>query len=141
MPLVPGFFRAYADPEFASKNKRATVLREVLDLNKKIVQFEENLTEAEALLNDPELGEIAREDTESLKNELKVAQEKLEELLIPRDPSDDKPAIIEIRAGAGGDEASLFAGELYRMYLKYAESHGLKAELISENLNDTGGTK
>ena len=132
---------AYADPEFASKNKRANVLREILDLNKKIVQFETNLTEAEALINDPELGEIARDDAESIKNELKVSREKLEELLIPRDPADDKPAIVEIRAGAGGDEASLFAGELHRMYQKYAESHGLKFELISENLNDTGGTK
>lgn len=132
---------AYADPEFASKNKRANVLREILDLNKKIVQFETNLTEAEALINDPELGEIAKDDAESIKKELKVSQEKLEELLIPRDPADDKPAIIEIRAGAGGDEASLFAGELHRMYQKYAEAHGLKFELVSENLNDTGGTK
>ena len=132
---------AYADPEFASKNKRANVLREILDLNKKIVQFETNLTEAEALINDPELGEIARDDAESIKNELKVSREKLEELLIPRDPADDKPAIVEIRAGAGGDEASLFAGELHRMYQKYAEAHGLKFELVSENLNDTGGTK
>ena len=132
---------AYADAEFASKSKRATVLREILDLNKKIIQFEENLTEAEALLNDPELGEIAKEDSDKLKNELKVAHEKLEELLIPRDPADDKPAIVEIRAGSGGDEASLFAGELYRMYLKYAEAHGLKFEPISENLNEAGGTK
>lgn len=132
---------AYADAEFASKSKRATVLREILDLNKKIAQFEENLTEAEALLNDPELGEIAKDDAENLKNELKVAREKMEELLIPRDPADDKPAIVEIRAGAGGDEASLFAGELYRMYLKYAEAHGLKFEPISENLNEAGGTK
>ncbi len=132
---------AYADADFASKSKRATVLREILDLNKKIAQFEENLTEAEALLNDPELGEIAKDDAENLKNELKVAREKMEELLIPRDPADDKPAIVEIRAGAGGDEASLFAGELYRMYHKYAEAHGLKFEPISENLNEAGGTK
>ena len=132
---------AYADPEFASKNKRAGVLREILELNKKIEQYEANLKEAEALVNDPELGEMAREDVETLKNEIRDAREKLEELLIPRDPSDDKPAIVEIRAGAGGDEASLFAGELYRMYLKYAEAHGLKSELISENLNDSGGTK
>ena len=132
---------AYADPEFAAKSKRANVLREILELNKKIVQFEANLEEAEALVNDPELGEIAREDVATIKNELEGAREKLEELLIPRDPADDKPAIMEIRAGAGGDEASLFAGELYRMYLKYAEAHGLRSELISENMNDTGGTK
>lgn len=132
---------AYADPEFAAKSRRARVLEEILELNKKIEQLKTNLKEAEALVNDPELGEMAREDVENIKNELKAAEERLEELLIPRDPADDKPAIVEIRAGAGGDEASLFARELYRMYLKYAEAHGLKAELISENSNDSGGTK
>ena len=132
---------AYADPEFATKSKRANVLREILDLNKNIEQMRNNLEEANSLLNDPELGEIAKEDSEKLKNELKVAEEKMEELLIPRDPEDDKPAIFEIRAGAGGDEASLFAAELYRLYMKYAERHGLKFELISENQNEAGGMK
>lgn len=60
---------------------------------------------------------------------------------MPRDPADDKPAIMEIRAGAGGDEASLFAGELYRMYVRYGETHGLKTELISQNENEAGGMK
>ena len=132
---------AYADAEFAAKSKRAGVLREILELNKKVEQLEGNLKEAEMLVNDPELGEIAREDVQNLKSEIEVSRAQLEELLIPRDPADDKPAIIEIRAGAGGDEASLFAAELYRMYLKYAEAHGLKAELISENLNEAGGAK
>lgn len=132
---------AYADPDFAAKSKRANSLREILELHNKIEQSRKNLTEAEELVNDPELGEMAREDTASLKQQIKADEAKLEELLIPRDPADDKPAIVEIRAGAGGDEASLFAGELHRMYLKYAESHGLKPELISENLNDSGGTK
>lgn len=132
---------AYADSEFAAKSKRANILREILDLNKNIEQMRNNLEEANSLLNDPELGEIAKEDSEKLKNELKVAEEKLEELLIPRDPEDDKPAIFEIRAGAGGDEASLFAAELYRLYMKYAERHGLKFELISENQNEAGGMK
>ena len=132
---------AYADSEFASKSKRATLIREILDLNKKIERLKANLEEANSLLNDPELGEIAKEDSEKLKNELKVAEEKMEELLIPRDPEDDKPAIFEIRAGAGGDEASLFAAELYRLYMKYAERHGLKFELISENQNEAGGMK
>lgn len=132
---------AYADAEFASKSKRATLLREILDLNKSIEQMKSNLEEANSLLNDPELGEMAKEDSEKLKNEIKDAEEKLEELLIPRDPEDDKPAIFEIRAGAGGDEASLFASELYRMYMKYGERHGLRFELISENQNEAGGMK
>lgn len=132
---------AYADAEFASKSRRANTLREILDLDKKIAQLKSNLDEANSLLNDPELGEMAQEDAENLKRTIEEDEARLEELLIPRNPEDDKPAIIEIRAGAGGDEASLFAGELYRMYLRYAERHGLKSELISENLNEAGGTK
>ena len=82
------------------------------------------------------------------KNDIEVAKDKiaenvatLEEMLIPHDPNDDKPVIMEIRAGAGGDEASLFASELYRMYLRYAETHNLKAELVSQNENEAGGMK
>ncbi|MBR3052087.1 peptide chain release factor 1 [Candidatus Saccharibacteria bacterium] len=132
---------AYASPEFAAKGKRATILREIIELNDKVEQLEMNLKEAEGLVNDPELGEMAREDVENTKRELEAARARLEELLIPRDPEDDKPAIVEIRAGAGGDEASLFAGELFRLYMKYAERHGLKFELISENQNEAGGMK
>ena len=132
---------AYASPEFAAKSKRAVVLREILEFNKKIEQLKRNLAEAEELVNDPELGEMAKADVEQIRAELKGSQERLEELLIPRNPEDDKPAIMEIRAGAGGDEASLFAGELERLYMKYAERHGLKFELISENQNEAGGMK
>lgn len=132
---------AYADAEFATKSKRAMTLREIVELSQKIEQLKSNLKEAEELVNDAELGEMAREDAEKLKVEITSAEERLEELLIPRDPEDDKPAIVEIRAGAGGDEASLFAGELERMYIKYAERHGLRFELISENQNEAGGMK
>lgn len=132
---------AYASPEFAAKSKRAVVVREILELDKKIEQDKAKLAEAEELVNDPELGEMAKEDVATLGEEIKSSEERLEELLIPRDPEDDKPAIMEIRAGAGGDEASLFAGELYRLYMKYAERHGLRFELISENQNEAGGMK
>ncbi|MBQ3348070.1 peptide chain release factor 1 [Candidatus Saccharibacteria bacterium] len=132
---------AYSAPDFAAKSKRAALIREILDLNDKIIVSEQNLEEAEALASDPELGEIAKDDIAHLKQEIPVLKAKLEELLIPRDPEDDKPAIFEIRAGAGGDEASLFAGELYRMYQKYAENHDLKLELMSENQNEAGGMK
>lgn len=132
---------AYNKPDFATKSKRASTLREIIELISEIKQDQTNLKEAEDLVNDPELGDVAREDIKNLKVKLSINQEKLEELLIPRNPEDDKPAIIEIRAGAGGDEASLFAGELYRMYLKYAEAHGLKSELISKNENEAGGMK
>lgn len=132
---------AYSNPDFAAKAKRASTLREIVELATKITTEESNLEEAESLTGDPDLGEIAREDVARLKAEIPELKAKLEELLIPRDPADDKPAIFEIRAGAGGDEASLFAGELYRMYQKYAESHGLKSELMSQNENEAGGMK
>lgn len=132
---------AYSQPDFAEKAKRANLLREIVELAEKIEKNKKSLQEAEDLSSDPELGEMAREDVARLRQEIPEEEARLEELLIPRDPDDDKPAIFEIRAGAGGDEASLFAGELYRMYLKYAESHGLKPELISENQNEAGGMK
>lgn len=132
---------SYSDSSFAAKAKRASLLREIFELNNKIIADEQNLKEAELLASDPELGEIAKDDIERLKVEIPELKVKLEELLIPRDPEDDKPAIFEIRAGAGGDEASLFAGELYRMYQKYAEAHKLKLELMSENQNEAGGMK
>ncbi|MBR3169156.1 peptide chain release factor 1 [Candidatus Saccharibacteria bacterium] len=132
---------AYAHPDFAAKAKRANLLKEIIDLDMKIQKDTDNLNDAKSLLNDPELGEIAKEDIENLEKSLQISKARLEELLIPKDPTDDKPAIIEIRAGAGGDEASLFAGELYRMYQHYAENHGLKVELISKNENEAGGMK
>lgn len=132
---------AYTDPDFANKSRRAEKLRKILALHKKFIHFSTSLTEAEALCNDPELGELAKEDVAHLTSKITQIKGTLNELLTPHDPNDDKPAILEIRAGAGGNEASLFAGELYRMYLKYAENHHLKPELISENTNEAGGVK
>ena len=125
---------AYADPNFAAKNRRLQELDELISLGKKRAQLQSDIKEAES---DSELA-IMKPDLEA---ELEQTEAKLAEMLIPRDPNDDKPAIIEIRAGAGGDEASLFAGDLYRMYLRYAETHGLKVELQSESINDAGGYK
>lgn len=132
---------AFSDPDFANKGRRAAEIREILDLAQNIETKKNNLAEAHELANDPELGELAQADIERLTAEITEDEAKLDEMLLPRDPEDDKPAILEIRAGAGGDEASLFAGELYRMYLRYGESHGLKAELMSENENEAGGIK
>jgi peptide chain release factor 1 len=132
---------AFSDPDFANKGRRAAELREIIGLHDGIETKKNNLAEAHELANDPELGELAQADIERLTTEIAEDEARLEELLLPRDPEDDKPAILEIRAGAGGDEASLFAGELYRMYLKYAENHGLKTELISQNENEAGGMK
>lgn len=132
---------AFSSPDFANKGRRAAEVREIIELHEGILTKQKNLAEAHELVNDAELGELAALDIERLNQEIADDSAKLEELLLPRDPDDDKPAIIEIRAGAGGDEASLFAGELYRMYLKYGEKNGLRAELISQNENEAGGMK
>ena len=132
---------AYAQPDFAARSKRLAEVKELLDAVQALQKSQHNLAEAESLLADPDLGEMARADAEALRAQIAQQQAQLEELLIPRDPNDDKPVIMEIRAGAGGDEASLFAGELCRMYLRYAEKNGLKAELLSKNENEAGGMK
>lgn len=132
---------AYAKPDFATKSRRMSELNEMIELIEGILRLEQNKAEAEALLEDAELAEMARLDIEEAEAGIAEKTTRLEEMLLPRDSADDKPAIVEIRAGAGGDEASLFAGELYRMYLRYAEGHGMKAELISQNENEAGGMK
>lgn len=132
---------AYAAPDFAEKSRRLAEINEILELVAQVGQAKRNLEEATELINDPELGEMAREDVRLLELKVDELNAELEEKLLPHDPADDKPAIMEIRAGAGGDEASLFAGELYRMYVRYAERHGLKIELLSQNENEAGGMK
>ncbi len=132
---------AYASPDFAEKSRRLSEINEILSLVRALEQTEQNLMEAKELVSDPELGELASSDVEVLTQKLESLQAELEEKLLPHDPADDKLAIMEIRAGAGGDEASLFAGELYRMYVHYAERHGLKVELLSQNENEAGGMK
>ncbi len=132
---------AYAAPDFAEKSRRLSEINEILDLAQKIEQARKNLAEATELVEDADLGEMAREDVRVLGLDIDAWTAELEEKLLPHDPADDKPAIMEIRAGAGGDEASLFAGELYRMYVRYAERHGLKVELLSQNENEAGGMK
>ncbi len=132
---------AYADPEFAVKSKRGAELTAILELKNQLDADKKALEEAKELLSDPELGELAKDDVANLTEKIEKEEAELEEKLIPRDPLDDRPAIVEIRAGAGGDEASLFAGELYRMYQRYAERTSLRLELMSENLNEAGGVK
>lgn len=132
---------AYSDANYASKARRLSELEELLATAAEIDRLEKVIAEAKELAGDPELGELAKLDEAEATEKLGAEKAKLEEMLIPRDPDDDKPVIMEIRAGAGGDEASLFAGELFRMYQHYAEKHGLKAELISQNENEAGGMK
>jgi peptide chain release factor 1 len=106
---------------------------------------EQTFSEAKELIDagglDPELAELAQEDYKTGKEDMERLTEELKVLLLPRDPNDDKNVIIEIRAGTGGEEAALFAGELYRMYTMYAEAHGFKTEIMSENSTELGGYK
>lgn len=133
---------AYSDPDFTQKNKRLTELDNILEKAKLRQTLENQLTEAKELAGgNDELAEIAKQEIEEINNRLQKLEDELFSMLAPKDENDEKNVIIEIRAGAGGDEASLFAAELYRMYLRYCESHHLKTELISESDNDTGGYK
>jgi peptide chain release factor 1 len=97
--------------------------------------------ENEALLADAEMREMAKEELAVLRPRLDPAEEQLKVLLIPRDPSDDKDVIVEVRAGAGGDEAGLFAAELLRVYIRYAERRGWKVDLLDSSAGSLGGIK
>lgn len=133
---------AYSDPEFSKKSKRFIELQSLIEKARLRQSLDKQLEEAKTLSqNDDELAELAKLEVAETEKKLEDLEEELFILLTPKDPNDDKNIIMEIRAGAGGDEASLFAAELYRMYLRYCEAHGLKSELISESANDTGGYK
>jgi peptide chain release factor 1 len=133
---------AYSDPEFSKKNKRFTELEAVLERATLRETLESQLEEARELANgSDELAELAKLEVAETEERLAGLEDELFIMLAPKDPNDEKNVIIEIRAGAGGDEASLFAAELYRMYLRYCEAHNLKTELMSESANDTGGYK
>ena len=133
--------KAYLENDFAAKSKRKAEVESILDLKNEITRAEQQIKDDEAIISDPELGEMAKLEIQELTEKIAELTRQLEDKLIPRDPDDYKPVIMEIRAGAGGDEASLFAAELYRMYLRYAEKHGFKVELMNESLNETGGVK
>ena len=109
---------------------------------KKVLQgLEEAMEVIEDKSMDEEFREMAQEELKELKPQKEELEEKLQILLLPKDPNDDKNIIIEIRGGAGGDEAALFAGDLFRMYTKYAESQGWRCEIIDSNVPELGGFK
>lgn len=133
---------AYSDPQFSARNKRFSELEAIIEKATLRDTLEQQLAEAKELASgSDELAELARSEVTDTEEKLASLEDELFIMLAPKDPNDEKNIIIEIRAGAGGDEASLFASELYRMYLRYCETHGLKTELISESANDTGGYK
>jgi peptide chain release factor 1 len=135
-------------PDVATDPNRSTALmRERADLEELVTTYdryrevENSLAEDRQALSDPELAELAREEIPQLEQELGELEEKINYLLLPKDPNDARDTILEIRAGTGGDEASLFAADLFRMYCRYAERQGWKVEIMSTHESASGGLK
>ena len=119
-------------------------LGEIVELHNKIEEIEKQIDGVKTLVQeekDQEMRELAREELKELENKIAVEKEKLKLLLIPKDPLDEKNIIMEIRAGTGGEEAALFASDLYRMYSRFAETKGWKFEIMNSNDTELGGIK
>jgi peptide chain release factor 1 len=121
--------------------KRQAELIPLIELYDRRQRLATDIESSREMLSDSELGDIAREELPSLEQKIEQVNADLRLALVPKDPNDARTAIVEIRAGAGGDEASLFAGELYRMYARFAEVKSWKIELVSESPSDVGGFK
>ena len=142
--------RQLGDPALLSDQKKfQQVAKQHRDLEPTVDKFREyrklkdGIAEAKAMLSDSDAGirEMAQAELDSLEPKLPEVEEQLKVLLLPKDPNDEKNIVIEVRAGTGGDEASLFAGEIFRMYLRFAEQHRWKVEVLSESPSEVGGLK
>lgn len=120
-------------------SKEKTSLEETVNTFKKYKQVIDDIEAAKEMLHDAEMSEFAHEELESLQNEKEELESLLTILLLPKDPNDDKNVIMEIRGAAGGDEGNIFAGDLFRMYSKYAEHMGWKIEVTNEVPGESGG--
>ena len=136
------------DPQVAKDMKRFRELsREhaevgnVLSRYQRFVQRERDAQQARALLDDADMAEMAQQEIEDAQAEMAQLQAELQAELLPKDPDDARNAFLEIRAGTGGDESALFAADLARMYLRFAERQGWRTEVMSENVSDLGGYK
>ena len=143
--------RMLGDPDVTQDTKRFTKLMKeqaelapIVEAYKQYKQAKQDVEDSLAMLeeeNDEEMREMAKEELSDAKKRIEELEHELKILLLPKDPNDDKNVIVEIRAGAGGDEAALFAAEIYRMYVHYADSRRWKTEMISLNENGIGGFK
>ncbi len=142
--------RKLSDPEtmkdmnnYTRLSKELADLKPVVDSFREYREVIEGIAEAEEIIksDDPELKELASEELEELKGRLPELERRLKILLLPKDPRDERNVIVEIRAGTGGDEAALFAADLFRMYAKYAEKKGWKVEVIDSSPTGIGGLK
>lgn len=139
-----------ADPEVVNNQeelqqlaKKHSELEPVMEVFMRYEKAKQSLDEAREMLSgdDEEMKELAKEECETLEQQIPELEHEIQVLLLPKDINDDKSVIIEIRGGAGGDEAALFAADLYRMYVRYAERQGWTVEIISSNETGIGGYK
>lgn len=134
----------FGDQErYRKLTKAHSDLKDIVEAFRKYRIMQESLSENKELMSDsdPELAEMAKEEVKELERNIPEMEAHLTVLLLPKDPMDEKNTILEIRAGTGGDEAALFAGDLFRMYSRYAERIGWKVELLSTSETGTGGLK
>ncbi|WP_281982874.1 peptide chain release factor 1 [Thalassorhabdomicrobium marinisediminis] len=127
--------------EFVRVSREYADLRPVVEVVRAYQALVAEIAEAEAMLSDPEMRELAEMELPDLRERLPEVEQAVKLALIPRDAADSKPALLEIRPGTGGDEAGLFAGDLLRMYQRYAEARGWKFEILEESLSELGGVK
>ncbi|HEX7243200.1 MAG TPA: peptide chain release factor 1 [Longimicrobiaceae bacterium] len=135
-----------ADPKrLRDLSREHSLLSEVVETAAQLRRARQELEDARALMadagDDPELAAMAQAELDTLPARVEELEERLKLLLIPRDPLDDRDAVVEIRAGTGGDEAALFAGDLFRMYQRYADARGWRVELVSLSEGSMGGVK
>lgn len=137
-----------SDPDTISDNKKFrelsmehSDLSEITTTWQDFVQAEADLQTANELLSDPEMKEMALDEIEVARANIETLEERLNVMMLPKDPNDKATAFLEIRAGTGGDEAAIFSGDLFRMYQKYAQSQGWQVEVLSANEGEHGGYK
>ena len=137
-----GAGETYADPALVARlNKEQRELEPVVSAYRAYIRRQQDLADAEALMGDPDMKELAQEEYAGAKADLERLEEEIKILLLPRDPNDDTNVIVEIRAGVGGEEAALFAHSLFRMYSMYADARRWKVEVDSVNETELGGVK
>ena len=137
-----GASETYADPALVARlNKEQRELEPVVTAYRAYMRRKKDLADAEALMSDPDMKELAQEEFQQAREDIQRLEEELKILLLPSDPNDGKNVIVEIRAGVGGEEAALFAANLYRMYTMYAEARGWSAEVTSVSETELGGIK
>jgi len=127
--------------KYLKLSKERAEIDELVKTYQRLCVVEETIEESKEMLNDPEMKDLAKEELDEASKELEQLVSQIKVLLLPQDPNDARNILLEIRAGTGGDEASLFASDLYRMYSRFAERHNWKTEVMSSSTSTSGGFK